>query len=101
MFKHKRVCTADGPTRQKVGAQGEPNILRTVHMPSESASQTLSETQKLNAQIEQNRMRNEQVINRLRDEKCEFEESQRERYLAKKVQIDQLIEQIQQQETLN
>lgn len=46
-------------------------------------------------------MRHEQVINKLRDEKCEFEEMQRERYLAKKVQIDQLIDQIQQQETLN
>lgn len=65
-------------------------------MPNDSASKTMSETEKLNAQIEQNRMRYEQVINRLRDEKCEFEEGQRERYLSKKLQIDQLINQIQQ-----
>jgi len=70
--------------------------LRTVHMPNDSASKAMSETEKLNAQIEQNRMRYEQVINRLRDEKCEFEEGQRERYLSKKLQIDQLIDQIQQ-----
>jgi|LauGreDrversion4_2_1035121.scaffolds.fasta_scaffold193149_4 hypothetical protein len=65
-------------------------------MPNDSASKAMSETEKLNAQIEQNRMRYEQVINRLRDEKCEFEEGQRERYLSKKLQIDQLIDQIQQ-----
>lgn len=65
-------------------------------MPNDSASKTMSETEKLNAQIEQNRMRYEQVINRLRDEKCEFEEGQRERYLSKKLQIDQLIDKIQQ-----
>lgn len=65
-------------------------------MPNDSASKAMSETEKINAQIEQNRMRYEQVINRLRDEKCEFEESQRERYLSKKAQIDQLIDQIQQ-----
>ncbi len=70
--------------------------MRTVHMPNDSASKAMSETEKLNAQIEQNRMRYEQVINRLRDEKCEFEEGQRERYLSKKLQIDQLIDQIQQ-----
>lgn len=46
-------------------------------------------------------MRNEQVINRLRDEKCAFEESQREAYLLKKHKIDSLLDQIQQQETLN
>jgi hypothetical protein len=61
-------------------------------MPNDSASKAMSETEKLNAQIEQNRMRYEQVINRLRDEKCEFEEGQRERYLSKKLQIDQLID---------
>lgn len=54
-------------------------------MPNESASKAMSETEKINAQIEQNRMRYEQVINRLRDEKCEFEEGQRERYLTKKL----------------
>ena len=70
--------------------------MRTVHMPNDSASKAMSETEKFNAQIEQNRMRYEQVINRLRDEKCEFEEGQRERYLSKKLQIDQLIDQIQQ-----
>jgi len=57
-------------------------------MPNDSASKAMSETEKLNAQIEQNRMRYEQVINRLRDEKCEYEEGQRERYLSKKLQID-------------
>jgi len=38
VFKHKQVCTADGPTRTKVGIKGEPNILRTIHMPNESAN---------------------------------------------------------------
>jgi hypothetical protein len=48
----------------------------------------------LTQQIEKNRMQYEQQINRLRDEKCAFEEKQREVYLLKKQQIDSLIAQI-------
>ena len=35
VFKHKRVATGSGMTRKTVGVPGEPNILRTIHMPSE------------------------------------------------------------------
>lgn len=83
MFKHKRVDIG----AKKVGMDGAPNILRTIHMPSESNSQE-SETIKLNIQIETNRIKNEQVINRLRDEKCAFEEQQRAEYIVKKQKID-------------
>lgn len=70
-------------------------------MPNADANTMHSETQQLTEKIEQNRMRYEQTINRLRDEKCAFEEAQRERYLLKKERIEKLLTQIQQQESLN
>ena len=56
VFKHKRVETGKGITKATVGVPGEPNILRTIHMPNEQASNVQSETQKLQAQIETNRI---------------------------------------------
>ena len=73
-FKHKRV-PIPGVNKGVVGAQGAPNILRTIHMPNQHASTASSETQRLTHQIEQNRMKYEQTINRLRDEKIAFEEA--------------------------
>lgn len=35
VFKHKRVSTAPGVRKAEVGVPGEPNILRTIHMPNE------------------------------------------------------------------
>jgi|LauGreDrversion4_2_1035121.scaffolds.fasta_scaffold280091_1 hypothetical protein len=39
LWKHKRVSTATGVARVKVGLpSGQPNILRTVYMPNEQAT---------------------------------------------------------------
>lgn len=49
VFKHKRVCTTSGVSRATVGVPGEPNILRTIHMPNDQASAVQSETSRLTA----------------------------------------------------
>ena len=39
LWKHKRVSTATGIARAKVGLpSGQPNILRTIYMPNEQAT---------------------------------------------------------------
>ena len=44
VFKHKRVDI----DAKKVGIDGAPNILRTIHMPNDQANSVESETIKLN-----------------------------------------------------
>lgn len=50
-FKHKRV-PIPGVNKGVVGARGAPNILRTIHMPNQHASNASSETHRLTQQIE-------------------------------------------------
>ena len=82
LWKHKRVSTATGIAKAKVGLPtGQPNILRTVYMPNEQATSAQKEANKLNQQIDEQRMQFEGVISSLRDQKIAFEEQNREKYL--------------------
>ena len=56
VFKHKRVELGHGVTKAKVGTKGDPNILRTIHMPNDQATQAESESARLTAQIEKTRL---------------------------------------------
>ena len=72
---------------QSVNKQN-PNILRTVYMPNDKIGQIKSETDKLNAQIQEDRAKFEKVILQLRHDKGSFEEMQREKYLKNRQELE-------------
>jgi hypothetical protein len=61
-------------------------------MPNDQATSAQKEANKLNQQIDEQRMQFEGVISSLRDQKIAFEEQNRERYLKQKQHIDSLLE---------
>ena len=85
---------------QSVNKQN-PNILRTVYMPNDKIGQIKSETDKLNAQIQEDRAKFEKVILQLRHDKGSFEEMQREKYLKNRQELEQISNEIQQLESFN
>lgn len=61
-------------------------------MPNDQATSAQKEANKLNQQIDEQRMQFEGVISSLRDQKIAFEEQNREKYLKQKQHIDSLLE---------
>ena len=70
-------------------------------MPNDKIGQIKSETDKLNAQIQEDRAKFEKVILQLRHDKGSFEEMQREKYLKNKQELEQILNEIQQLESFN
>lgn len=51
-----------------------PNILRTIYLPNDQSAQMRSEVESLHQQIQEQRVHYEGVLNRLRDERSDYEE---------------------------
>ena len=63
-------------------------------MPNETASNAESESARLTKQIESSRLEQELAVNRLRDEKCAFEEHMRTTYINKRKRVEELLAKI-------
>ena len=79
----------------------QPNVLRTVYLPNEKVGQMKSGNDHLNKQIQAERADHERVQMQLRDQKAQFEEQQRERYLHYKTKVEDLMREIHEKEVFN
>lgn len=92
-----RVTVASARSSQA----SQPNILRTVYLPNEQVGQLKTSNEHLDRQIQAQRADHERVLMQLRDQKAQFEEQQRERYLHYKTRVEELMQQIHETEVFN
>ena len=78
-----------------------PNVLRTIYLPNDQSSQMRTEVESLHEQIQQQRVHYERILNKLRDDRSEVEESQRQRYVQVSEEIEKTLQQLQEQEIFN
>ena len=79
----------------------QPNILRTVYLPNEQVGNLKTSNEQLNREIQAQRADHERVLMQLRDQKAQFEEQQRERYLHYTGRVEQLMKEIHEKEVFN
>lgn len=78
-----------------------PNILRTIYLPNDQSQQLRSEVDTLHAQIQEQRVHYERILLKMRDDRSNYEEQQRVRYLQVTEEIEHVLQQLQEQEIFN
>ena len=79
----------------------KPNVLRTIYMPNYEVDKAREEIEAIRGEIAQEQEFYQNIMKGLQDEKAQWEESQRARYLALKDQYNNALQQMQAKENYN